>query len=172
MASVVRDYYINGDRREYFQINGKREGSIKSYKSNGDLINSIQHFNGIQQGISLNYIGNNILSIGYYINDKLEGPNTMFDEKNNIISITHMINNKANFMNRMYNENNILYYKSFLYDNKVEGKNMSYHSNGSIWFINENVNNKLNGEVKQYDINGKLIGHEICENGRSVKRLL
>ena len=118
-------YYSNGKvNKQYFKLNGKKEGEYLSYHDNGQLCEKCNYINNKKEGEYLQYYDDGHFSDPQsgsekyglsqdkpqfkikcnYVNNKIEGEYLLYDELGHIISITQYHND--NVITKKYFDHN------------------------------------------------------------------
>ncbi|RZK01615.1 MAG: hypothetical protein EOO43_24220, partial [Flavobacterium sp.] len=93
-----KEFYLTGElyQERFYDENGTKTGTWKTYDESGNLTGEIQYVNGKKNGIEKMYINKVLKSTRQYIDDKLNGPWKHWNsETNNIESESQMLDNKA-----------------------------------------------------------------------------
>jgi antitoxin component YwqK of YwqJK toxin-antitoxin module/Tfp pilus assembly protein PilF len=154
--------------------NGKPDGEVNGFNSNGQLIGSISVVNGIKSGVQKMYYNNGQLQWeAFYENSKLNGKLTRY-------YFTGQKQGEENYRNDLLEDEMIYYYLdgkisqqgNFVKDNPI-GKWIDYHPNGSISTINFYSNKgNLPDTASYFDANGVLTSVFVySNNGKNIQKI-
>jgi uncharacterized protein len=110
MAQYIRIYHDDETKlkKEYYEVNGIREGVYKLYRNNGKLWHECNFVNGILNGeCKLYYENGNIWMIKTYINGILNGESKEYYENGQIYEKCYYVNGEFDEYQayELYNDN-------------------------------------------------------------------
>jgi antitoxin component YwqK of YwqJK toxin-antitoxin module len=128
--------------------NGKENGFVKQYYSNGNIMESVQYQDGIPNGLATYFDPEGVIEQeGQVIHNKKEGTWKVYWDKNSINRIENYKNDLLEDSMFIYNRNGILCYKGLFQKGKKQGK----------WIIYDSISGHFNGymiyenDVLEYD---------------------
>lgn len=199
---IIRNYYDEEKtklKEEYFEMNGKKEGTYKGYDKSGCLAVQTNYVAGQRDGQSRRYYppthSNIMMEIMNYKNGAMNGEAKFYNEKGQLVRIANYINNKfTGDLLEYYHHNGQLHVHStysaagklngpvkYYYDNgqlmKVcnyvndfaDGEYRFYYPNGNLKYECMYVNGKIEGELKRYHDDGRLYEYNPYMNGMILK---
>ena len=165
---TVNKYYTNGAMAAQIKYeNGVPTGDCNEFFSNGKLETNVKYVNGKREGTFVRYHSNGQLCIRMtYKNDKLEGKRMEYYDNGNICNETMYKSGKIEGSDTKYYRNKNLEYIKNYKNGKRNGKQKYWYSDGTIEEEHNFLNGILNGPFVKYYENGILSKKGAYKNGK------